>query len=275
MSQIIERLQAHLEKNNFVFHSTIENYWNWVNNLIEKNNISPKLLSKLAKIQDAQVDNPTQKNKQKFVEFVAEYELFCRTAFSMQADAVLHSGACIAPILQPDCKYLDIGCSNGYLTSFYAEIEPKSEFWGFDVVKKLTWRASLKFSAIQNLHFTNSLDNSEDAQFHAVIDTQCLSHIGDQSTRKDLINRLHVLCKSDAKILSVAALPSVDDAEDFINTLHLGGFELLEIKPLYFEQFGTPSAFTNCIFQKTSKKPTKVDREFLDNLWKDIVANLR
>ncbi len=161
---------------------------------------------------------------------------------------------------------MNLGGSNGYLTSFYAKGELKSELWGFEVVKKLTWRASLKFSTIPKLHFINSLDNFDDSKFDAIVDTQCLSYIGDESIMKDLINRLHVVCKSDAKILSVAALPYVDNAEDFINTFHLCKFKLLETKPLYFEYFVSPTAFSHCVFQRTSKKPITVDTESLDNL---------
>ena len=119
-----------------------------------------------------------------------------------------------------------------------------------------------------------SLNNFEGSQFDVITDTQCLSHIGDESIRRDLINRLYVLCKSDVKISYVAALSSVDDAESFVNTFHLCGFELFEIKPLYFEHFGNPTAFSQCIFHKTSKGQSSIDRACLDDLWGQMLAKL-
>ena len=118
------------------------------------------------------------------------------------------------------------------------------------------------------------MNNFEGSQFDVITDTQCLSHIGDESIRRDLINRLYVLCKSDAKISSVAALSYVGDAESFVNTFHLCGFELFEMKPLYFEHFGNPTAFSHCIFHKTSKGQSFIDRACLDDLWGQMLAKL-
>jgi len=61
-----------------------------VNDLVEKQKVFPKVVSKLSKLQGCQLETTSHEVKQKWAEFIAEFELFRQTAFSMQADAVLH-----------------------------------------------------------------------------------------------------------------------------------------------------------------------------------------
>ena len=69
---------------------------------------------------------------------------------SMKSNEILNSGLSVINELKENSNILDIGCNAGYLTSFYAQIFPNSNFICFDKSRNSILQASRIFNFEQS-----------------------------------------------------------------------------------------------------------------------------
>lgn len=261
------KITEHLSSYGIRCFDSLDHYWEWVNEDLSTSSLPEAKIEKLGRLQDQQLENPTDKSKDEFLNHVGTEAKFCQWLASLQYDEILASARYILEKLENHSyEILDLGCSFGYLTTLYGRSFPASSVVGFDKNELLVAQAhKMAPPSPGNVRFISSIRAIENESIDLILDTQCLSFISSQRQRQKLLTELRQKMKSDSLMLSVSAIPSKLDLEKLVHDLGEAGLQILDARPLTFQKYGEPQGFTALTAQIAKHIPFDID-----TYWKEL-----
>jgi len=194
---------------------------------------------------------PLQRGKAKsyevrrFYEYIANPDI-AGIVHSLKAGAIHASGLAIAPHLKDKMSILDVGCNIGYLTTWYASCVPESKVVGIDFSEKSVQIANkyAKELGVSNVEF-RVVDITKDITvepsiYDLVVDTQSLD---DFIGVTDAFMKIFDVLSEDGCLVSVAALPSVEKCDAYLQALREPGFKITGFDWQPFSDVGAISAY--------------------------------
>ena len=187
-------------------------------------------------------------------DFTADKRVFGVFA-SMKANAIRASGDWIATHLPPTGRVLDLGCSIGYLTTWYAITGPGRSVTGCDFIGKIIDRARdiAERRKITNVRYETAdiLTALPAGPFDAVVSTQGIGDvIGDVLAT---LASLRKVLSPGGMLLAVEPLPTFANAVSFAGQVSDAGFHLSEAMPIAFSERGKREGYPAMVF--TTERP--------------------
>lgn len=179
------------------------------------------------------------KDNLKFFSAVGKSEMLQSLIFSERYGSYVSSSSFVIKNLHGFKKILDIGCSTGYLTSYYALKFPMSSFIGIDFSLESVNRAKrmkMKLN-INNVDFflkdMNCLDYP-DKYFDCLVDTQSIYY--SKNYLKTFIHLKKIL-SDEGLLITIPGIGDKDLISQYINQIERSGFfiqdfEFIETKNL-------------------------------------------
>ena len=120
-------LETHLNKVYGIKHFDGDDYWLWASETLGNN------AERVDRLRPPIVEgNASRAQQKRFHDFIANQPM-ASVLHSSKADAIRASGEFIVKQLQTSTAILDVGCSIGYLTSYYALMSSTRQVVGCDV----------------------------------------------------------------------------------------------------------------------------------------------
>lgn len=229
-------------------HFSDDGYWDWGGEQLGERNVD-----KLNRLRlPLQEGGATAQELRSFYDFISDPTIG-GVVHSSKADAIRASGEAIEGSIQGRTKVLDVGCSLGYLTTWYARINSARHVVGVDISEKSVRQARRLAGrlGIRNVEFLVA-DISEripGSTYDAVIDSQSLSTISAYSPEaltRGLTN-LRAALEPDGILVSVSAIPDCAAAQDFIENLRKSGFGLQSLEFIFHSDLDEPHVYTHVV----------------------------
>lgn len=232
-----------------------EGYWSWGGKVL-----GPSRGSKLEELREPLMSGASPVQMKRFYDFIAN-EKVSAVVHSMKADAIRESGIVIEENLPESGRILDLGCSVGFLTTFYARQSQLRQMVGCDYSSSQIARARKEASrlGLENLRF-ESCDIQESlpqGEYDVVISSQTLCNIEDLPGSLAIIEKA---CHEGSLLLAVEALGTADDSIAFVEDVQKFGFGLLEVNWVFFSDLGERGVYPFFVFEKGGV-PKKIDFE--------------
>lgn len=243
-----------------------DQYWSWGGKLL-----GPNRAERLNQLRQPAIDGSTAKEMEPFYDYISQPTV-AKVVHSMKADAIRVSGIAAESALPLKGHVLELGCSIGYLTTYYGLRSAPRDVMGADLSEKTVSRARLEASKrkVGNVAFhrgdiTESLPGSK---FDAIVSTQVLGTIANRSNALSLVAQ----ALSPAGILvSIEALGDYLLAESYVAEAAACGLRLTDFDFVYFSDLGEKGAYP--IF-KLALEGSAVSPDFSDQ-YERVVAKLR
>ena len=159
-NELKNSLRKHLTNFGFKFFNNFDQYEFWKENYFEKSNISFDTKKKYLRFLEKNRRNKSYSLDNDFYDLIAKQKNLMLITHSMKSNEILNSGLSVINELKENSNILDIGCNAGYLTSFYAQIFPNSNFIGFDKSRNSILQASRIFNFEQRNNLILSYDHN-------------------------------------------------------------------------------------------------------------------
>ena len=275
-NEIKNSLRKHLTNFGFKFFNNFDQYEFWKENYFEKSNISFDTKKKYLRFLEKTRRNKSYSLDNDFYDLIAKQKNLMLITHSMKSNEILNSGLSVINELKENSNILDIGCNAGYLTSFYAQIFPNSNFIGFDKSRNSILQASRIFNFEQRNNLILSYDHNilKKYRFNFVTDTQCLCTLN----KKELFAILELLkssLHSNVKIISISNLRNEENADIFLKLFLKKGLFVESISPLFVDTLSGTVAYTKIIFTKKNNNDNHNLNLYFKNVRKKIsIVNL-
>jgi 2-polyprenyl-3-methyl-5-hydroxy-6-metoxy-1,4-benzoquinol methylase len=228
-----------------IFHFISDSYWSWA-----AKKLGTKRTNKLNEIREPLIDGANSEQLDIFYDYVS-HPILSSVIHSMKADAIKLSGIEVDSILPQSGRILELGCSIGYLTTFYALQSSDRFVIGCDSSKKTILRAKKESQnrKIKNVEFEliNIIHGLPDGTFDAILSTQVLSAI---SGSQLIFERIVKALSPEGILITIEALGTELEANQFIMGLKRAGLNLVNFKFLYFCDLGEKGGYPLFIFSR-------------------------
>ena len=238
-------LREHLESFG-ICHFEGEEYWSWGGEAL-----GMRVGMQLNRLREPLVDGAaTPKQYRRFYDFIAEPRI-AAVVHSMKADAILQSGSYIESQLMVDEAVLDVGCSIGYLTLFYALRSEARSVVGWDWSRRSIEiaREQARKRGVGNVTFEQHdiAVAKADRTFDVVCSTQTL---GTPEVGPQALARAAASLRSGGRLICVEPLADVEQATTFLQSAASVNLALQQHEFVYFSDLGERGAYPAFVFQK-------------------------
>ncbi len=199
---MIDTIDHHLFKYGLKHFTSQSDYAAW-----EESALSPDQRQNLYQQHDILEANPSPGSTRTFMDFIAEARIF-PVVFTKAADTIKKSGLHVDVLLKGRRAVLDVGCATGYLTTWYALSNPRSQVVGIDISEVCIEIAKERADqlSIENVHF-QAVDVAltvPDGPWDVIVGTQSFEFLADSDQR---INALAAHLNSKGIMVSVSRNP--------------------------------------------------------------------
>ncbi len=137
-------------------------------------------------------------------------------------------------------KILDIGCSTGYLTTYYALKFPESSFIGIDfslesVNKANTMKEKLNLNNVDFIIEDMNSINYPEKYFDCILDTQSIYYSKDYSKT---FNHLKKVLSDEGLLITIPGIGEKDLIKQYINEIEGAGFSIQYFKFIETKNLG-------------------------------------
>lgn len=236
-------LTEHLRQYGIRYFSN-DQYWAWGGE-----QLGERIVEKLTRLREPlQEARATPDEVHAFYDFISDQKIGA-VVHSMKADAIRASGEAIEKCIRDRTRILDVGCGLGYLTSWYARINPVCHVVGVDYSEK-TVRQARRLAGhlgIRNIEFqvANIAENATGGTYDAVVDSQCLSILDSVSPGivMHCLTNLRAALAPDGILVSISAIGDCATAQGFIEKLQTSGFGIQAFEFIFHSDLGDHGAY--------------------------------
>lgn len=232
-------LAAHLERYG-IRHFDSDEYWVWGGQVL-----GPKRGRQLDRLRAPIVEGRAdEKAVRRFYDYIAD-PVVGSVVHSMKTGGIIAAGTAVEAVIKGRRHLLDLGCHIGYLTTWYAAVDPNRFVTGVDISNKAIqesrrWAAQLGISNVR-FEVADVRDEVPGEGYDAVIDTQTL---GPNVARLgDALARIRAVLQPDGLFVSVPALGTAQEASVFLDALREAGFTLRRFEFTRFQDLGAQMAY--------------------------------
>jgi SAM-dependent methyltransferase len=230
-------------------------YWEW-----GSKKLGPRRSERLNQLREPLTTGATPEQLEAFYDYIARPDVSA-VVHSSKADAIRASGYAAELALPEQGRILDLGCSIGYLTTFYALRSARREVVGCDLSAKTINRArqEAKKRKVSNVTFLVA-DISEKlppGPFDAITSCQLLATI---YTRRDALALLADALSANGVLISIEALGTAEHATRYIDDAADYRLKVIKFAFVYFNDLGCEKAYPAFIFAHRSD-PISLDLE--------------
>lgn len=207
--------------------------------------------------------SPTREQLRRFYDFIAK-EGVAPVVHSMRADAIRVSGVAIAEAIAGATSVLDVGCSIGYLSTYYALLTPARKVLGWDWSVR-TIRSAIELArtrAIGNVAYEvgDIEDSHPQGSFEAVVSAQTFYML---RKRVCALRNAAACLAEGGKIVCVEAIGTSQEAQRFLSDASEAGLSLSSFSAHYSSDLGGREAYPMFVFENGgSSIEVDLDREF-------------
>jgi len=253
-------LNKHLETFGINRFTSSDTYFDWGGRILGQdvaetlNNLREPLVE----------DRATDQERLAFYDFTMQSNI-AGVVLSLKADAIRASGEAVAGRLEGATRILDIGCSCGYLTLWYAYLLPAAAVIGIDV--SLTSVRTAKMYAnemqIKNAVFVGGDPRKalNGERFDAIVDTQSVLETSD---RRPLLKWIAGALNDHGKFISVPQTGTRNIFKQYCEEIEHAGLVITAITPVPFSDLGEKGAYPLITAEAAhAASATTVDRDHL------------
>ena len=246
-------LVSHLEMYG-IRHFSSDIYWQW-----GAKHLGAELAKELNKLrQPIQKGNASEKQMSRFYDFIAQKNV-ASVVHSMKAGAIRATGETVEKVIVGARRVFDIGCSIGYLSSYFALADESREVFAWDrssvTVREACDRAEML--KIKNLRFfLGDIEKARpESEFDAIVSCQTL---GGLKRRVAALSNVAACLAPAGLVVCVEALGSANEARDFLTEASDSGLRLSQFTFIYFSDVGEPQAYP-CFVLKRAVPAIEID----------------
>ena len=246
-------LYQHLELYG-IRHFDSDSYWQWGAGLL-----GFRLAKELNKLRrPLQGDSASQKQLDRFYDFIAQ-EKVASVVHSMKAGAICASGEAIENAITSAHRVFDVGCSIGYLSSYFARVDRSKDILGWDR-SSLTIRKAQELAEklkVKNVRFAvGDIEAARpEEKFDAIVSCQTL---GGLRQRLAAFTNIAACLAPDGRVVCIEAFGRSNEARDFLTDAFATGLRLYQFNFIYFSDLGKPSAYP-CFVLKKAATAVEID----------------
>jgi 2-polyprenyl-3-methyl-5-hydroxy-6-metoxy-1,4-benzoquinol methylase len=231
----VSDLAAHLERYGIKHFPDDDAYWKWGGTALDL-----KTARQIERYMWAHADGKvTPSQTRRFYDLIATPAV-ASVVHSQKADAIRASGQAVADRIGSARRVLDLGCGLGYLTTYYAIVNPSRRVLGCDASQKTMHHADVlaKKFGIPNVEFLHWKANEPlpAGPWDAVVSTQFFSELNSHDT---LLGDIASQLADDGMIVSVDAFGTQVAAEHFRAAAAENGLRLSRFGFCRFSDLGT------------------------------------
>lgn len=237
--------------------------------------ISRSVRDALRRRVNAVADSPTARRQRSLYAYAAAQGVISRV-HSIKADAIRASGEAVTAILAglpAGARVLDLGCSTGHLSLWYAHRFPHLQIVGCDFVPEAIDQAREAAAArgITNARFevADLAVGLPDGLFDAVISTQGMTSV--DGDRAAVVAHAATALRQGGQLVGVEILPNAPAATAFIDGAASVGLALVGATMAPFEDGFVPGAYPVLTFVRGGE-PIEVD---IAGLYERALVDLR
>ena len=172
------------------------------------------------------------KDNLKFYSAVGKSEILQSLILSERYGSYESSSNFIVKNLRGLKKILDIGCSTGYLTTYYALKFPESSFIGIDfslesVKKANNMKKKLNLNNIDFMVRHMNKINYPNKYFDCIVDTQSIYYSKDYLKT---FNHLRKILSDNGILITIPGIGEKDLIKQYINQIQNAGFSIINFK---------------------------------------------
>jgi SAM-dependent methyltransferase len=224
---------------------------------------------------DAVAESPTARRQRSLYAYAAAQGVISHV-HSIKADAIRASGEAVTDALAnlpAGTRVLDLGCSTGHLSLWYAHRFPHFQVVGCDFVPEAIDQASEAAAArgITNARFevADLAVGLPEGPFDAVISTQGITSV--DGDRAAVVAHAATALRQGGQLIGVEILPNASKATAFIDGAASVGLALVGATMAPFEDGFVPGAYPVLTFVKGTE-PIEVD---IAGLYEATLVELR
>jgi 2-polyprenyl-3-methyl-5-hydroxy-6-metoxy-1,4-benzoquinol methylase len=215
-----------------------DDYWSWSGKLLGR-----RRAERLDQLRQPVIDGGTVKQMVAFYDYICQPSI-AKVVHSMKADAIRISGDAVDSALPLKGHVLELGCSIGYLTTYYGLRSARRNVTGIDLSAKAISRARLEAAKrkVWNVAFVcgNITEGLPAAKFDAIVSTQVLGTI---ANRRNALSLVAQALSPGGILVSVEALGNHLVAESYVAEAAECGLRLMEFDFVYFSDLGENGAY--------------------------------
>ena len=240
-------IRTHLELYG-IKHFDSDEYWDWGGEQLGMN-----LGEKLNKYREPIVQgNATDSEFRQFYDLIARPRV-AAVVHSMKADAIRASCEAIDAAIGDQTAVLDVGCSIGYLTTYYGRANHRRKVVGWDVTEKAVQVAKrlAKKLGVRNVTFEcrDIIRNAPERKFGAICSAQVLAYFDDQLPIA--LEHISGSLAKDGVLVCVEALGNSEDAQEFIDSVSEVGLNITSFAFAHFSDIGQRGAYPVMCFSRS------------------------
>jgi len=259
-------LNSHLKKYG-IQHFETDEYWTWVTRKLKQ-----KRTMELSRLREPlQSGVATDHERAAFYDYIARQPV-AGVVHSMKADAIRASGSFAAHHLGGRREVLDIGCSLGYLTTWFAQLQGVERVVGLDASAR-TIREAQKFSQqsdISSCEFIHGkFENWSNEQcFDAIVSCQMLYNSEDLNRT---LGAVRERLKPEGILISIEAAPTAEGGRAYLEALSDAELCVVQFDWVMYNDLGRLGAYLGFVVAREGQ-PAALN---IEAEYKNILRKLR
>ena len=243
-----QEIKNHLLSFGIQVFSSDASYWAWGGK-----KLGPKRAGRLDTLRLPLTEGANKEQLHQFYDYIAHPDVSC-VVHSMKTDAIAVSGFAVEAALPKAGRILELGCSIGHLTTFYARQSSLRDVVGCDFSERSIFRArkEAKKRKINNVSFeVVDIDSSlPSGPFDAVVSTQVLSGI---NNRRETLGRIAKILAPNGIVVSIEPLGTAAEATAYIHDVAHSGLMLDSFQFIFFYVLGDKRCYPAFILKSGAK----------------------
>jgi 2-polyprenyl-3-methyl-5-hydroxy-6-metoxy-1,4-benzoquinol methylase len=241
--------QDHLEHYG-IFHFDTNEYWHW-----SSRKLGSKRAERLNRLRKPITrGTPTKRQLLAFYDFIADPTV-AAVVHSLKAGAIKESGEAIARHIKGRKGILDLGCSIGYMTTWFAANDPRHIVTGIDISGPAV-NTAVRFSrelSVTNVTFEQAdfIQKIPGGPYDAAVDAQTLYAVASESEAdfdRAVANIVSALAPNGI-LVSVPAIGSAQELRPYLDAFMRHGVGLVELEFVTFSDLGDSGGYPVLVLQ--------------------------
>jgi len=215
-----------------------DDYWLWGGTLL-----GPRRAKRFEQLRQPLIDGGTVEQMLAFYDYISR-PIVADVAHSTKTDAIRVSGDAVESTLPSEGRILDVGCSIGYLTTYYGLRSARRNVTGVDLSAKAISRTRREAAKrkVENVTFLSGdiTESLPGEKFDAIVSTQVLGKIANRGNALSLVSQA---LSPAGTLVSIEAFGNCSLAESYVAEAAECRLTLTRFDFVYFSDLGDNGAY--------------------------------